>query len=1035
MPAPENIQTLVRRFEEQYDSYISGAYNETQLRREFLDPFFEALGWDILNKNDWAEAYKEVIHEDAIRVGGTSKAPDYAFRIGGLRKFFVEAKKPAVNVREDIHPAYQLRRYAWSAKLPLSILTDFEEFAVYDCRQKPDKSDKASTGRIQIYSFKDYLEKWDEIREVFSRDAILKGSFDRFVESSKGKRGTAEVDDAFLQEIESWRDLLAHNIALRNQSLTNRELNYAVQMIIDRIIFLRICEDRGIEPIGSLQSLLNGGDTYARMLILFKNADERYNSGLFHFNDEKGQNDLPDTITSVLQIDDKILKEIIGGLYYPDSPYEFSVLPADILGQVYEQFLGKVIRLTPGHRAIVEEKPEVRKAGGVYYTPTFIVDYIVKNTIGELLKDKQPGDMGTGKGQPIRVLDPACGSGSFLIGAYQYLMDWYRDGYIAQGAEQHAKGKEPMLYQAAGEEWKLTTAERKQILLTHIFGVDIDPQAVEVTKLSLLLKVLEGESEQTLGRQMAFWQKRALPDLGGNIKCGNTLIGPDYYEDKQLSLLDEEERFRVNAFNWKTEFDLVFKGADGFDVVIGNPPYIRIQALKEWSPQEVEFYKQKYKAASKGNYDIYVVFVEKGLSLLNKHGKLGFILPHKFFQAQFAKPIRLILTKLRALVEIVHFGSNQIFKKATTYTCLLFLSKTPLEKFRFISIDTISSVNNLFNAIRNKLPNNNYREVLLKQPTESDTEWNFSANGQDIVLSKLCSNPLRLSDITRKIFVGLQTSADKIYVLKIIKWFDESVLCYSNALNKEVEIEKGLVKPFLMGKDVHRYEPVEAKNVVIFPYIVENGKAILMPQDYLRTKYPKGWDYLLLNKNELSKREKGKMRGEKFYAYIYPKNLTEFDAVKIMTPEIALGCQLTLDEKAINYHTTKVYSFIFKDSIKENYLYYLGILNSKILWFFIKTTGYTLRGGYFTFKTEYLRPFPIRTINFSNPEEKSQHDRIVLLAKRMLLLHKQHSRTPQEKENLKREIDTTDQQIDQLVYQLYGLSKEEIGIVEDKSDE
>ncbi len=194
MPTPDIIHNLIRRFEEQYDSYRSDSYNETQLRREFLDPFFVALGWDVHNRKGWAEAYKDVIHEDAIRVGGATKAPDYAFRIGGTRKFFVEAKKPAVYVREDVHPTYQLRRYAWSAKLPLSILTDFEELAVYDCRQKPDKSDKASTGRVEIYHFRDYAEKWGTISAVLSREAVLKGSFDRHAESMKGKRGTAKKE-------------------------------------------------------------------------------------------------------------------------------------------------------------------------------------------------------------------------------------------------------------------------------------------------------------------------------------------------------------------------------------------------------------------------------------------------------------------------------------------------------------------------------------------------------------------------------------------------------------------------------------------------------------------------------------------------------------------------------------------------------------------------------------------------------------------------------------------------------------------------
>jgi len=218
------------------DAYRQGKYNETQVRREFIDPFFEELGWDITNKKGYAEAYKEVVHEDVVKVGGATKAPDYSFRIGGVRKFFLEAKKPSVNIREDTHPAYQLRRYAWSAKLPLSILTDFEEFAVYDCRVKPGKADKASHSRILYMKYTDYPERWDDITGIFSRKAILKGSFDKYIESKKGKRGTAEVDTAFLEDIEQWRDQLAKNIALRNTDLTQRELNFSVQRTIDRII-------------------------------------------------------------------------------------------------------------------------------------------------------------------------------------------------------------------------------------------------------------------------------------------------------------------------------------------------------------------------------------------------------------------------------------------------------------------------------------------------------------------------------------------------------------------------------------------------------------------------------------------------------------------------------------------------------------------------------------------------------------------------------------------------------------------------------
>lgn len=541
MAAPHSVLELIERFDRNRTAYRSEQYNEARLRIEFLNPFFEALGWDINNRQGYAEAYKDVIYEDAIKIGKATKAPDYCFRIGGTRKFFVEAKKPVINLKDASEPAFQLRRYAWSAKLPLSILTDFEEFAIYDCRIKPDQNDKATTARVMYFPYTEYVNRWEEITSVFSRDAILKGSFDTYAEATKGKRGTAEVDVAFLQEIESWREILAHQIALRNKTLTQRELNFAVQMTIDRIIFLRICEDRGIEEYERLKFLLKGTSVYKRLCDLFLEADARYNSGLFHFQKEKNWDEAPDTLTQNLVIDDKPLKDIVKRLYYPESPYEFSALPADVLGKVYEQFLGKVIRLSPSHKVTVEEKLEVRKAGGVYYTPDFIVTYIVHHTLSKLLEGKKPGARGSAS--KIKIVDPSCGSGSFLIVAYQYLLDWHRDRYVEDGPEKHRKE----LFQGPGGQWLLTTQEKKRILLNNIYGVDIDSQAVEVTKLSLLLKVLEGESNQSLTSQLSLFQERALPDLDHNIKCGNSLIDSSFYNEiQQLPLFWMRKRSIVS---------------------------------------------------------------------------------------------------------------------------------------------------------------------------------------------------------------------------------------------------------------------------------------------------------------------------------------------------------------------------------------------------------------------------------------------------------------------------------------------------------
>ena len=1014
---PPIIQELVERFHRNVESYRTQGYNETQLRREFLDPFFEALGWDVSNKDGHAEAYKDVIHEDAIKIGGFTKAPDYCFRIGGTRKFFLEAKKPAINLKEDINPAYQLRRYAWSAKLPLSILTDFEEFAVYDSRTKPKPNDKASTGRILYLTYQEYLDRWDEIASVFSKDAILKGSFDKYA-VAKRNRGTATVDKEFLAEIESWRDTLARHLALRNSALTVHDLNFGVQRTIDRLIFLRICEDRGVEHYGQLQALLNGPNTYARLCALYNQADDRYNSGLFHFQKEKGRAEEPDTLTPNLAIDDKVLKDILRRLYYPESPYEFSVFPAEILGQVYEQFLGKVIRLTPGHQAKIEEKPEVKKAGGVYYTPAFIVDYIVKQTVGKLCEAKTPKQIAK-----LRILDPACGSGSFLIGAFNYLITYHRDWYEQDGPAKHRKE----LFQSLGGEWRLTTKEKKRILLNNIYGVDIDSQAVEVTKLSLLLKVLEGESEETLKRQLSFIGERALPDLGHNIKCGNSLIGPDYFTGNLLP--DEEEMRRVNPFDWNSEFPEITKNG-GFDAVIGNPPYVRIQTMKEWAPLEVEAYKKLFHSASKGNYDIYVVFVEKGLSLLNNNGYLGFILPHKFFQAQYGEALRGLIAEGRHLAEVVHFGDQQVFESATTYTCLLFLEKSGSKSCQIKKVSDLSAWRSFGKSY----------EGNISQQSITSKEWNFSFGSASDLIEKLRNMPVSLRDIAH-IFVGLQTDADDVFILNEMRREGAKVLCTSKATGMEHWFEDAHLKPFLKGSlNICRYILKDVTKRLIFPYELIHGTSNLIDVSTYKRRYPLTWEYLEMNKDRLTRRNKGRM-GETWYGYVYKKNHTRFVGPKILVPSIAKGSCFAFDSIGNFYFVGSGggggggYGITLHENVKISIPYVLGLLNSRILSHYLTLSSTPFRGGYFAFNRQYIQLLPIRPINFTDPADKARHDQMVTLVQQMLDLHKRLAETsnPNDKTRIQRQIDATDHEIDRLVYDLYELTEEEIAIVEGSS--
>lgn len=1014
--APLEIRKLVERFKEHREEYLSGTYKEEQVCAEFILPMFEALGWDISNKQGSSEAYKEVIHHDSIKSGVGTKAPDYCFRIGGVRKFFLEAKKPSVDIKDDVSPAYQLRRYAWSAKLPLGILTDFEEFAVYGCLAKPAKTDKASTARILYLTHDQFLDRWDEIAGVFSKDAILKGSFDRYAATTKGRRGTEGVDDAFLEEIERWRKLLAQNVAQHKRRLGVRELNFVVQSIIDRIIFLRICEDLGFESYGQMMALQNGPHVYDRLLDIFRHADQRYNSGLFHFAEEHGRATPPDMLTPQLKIDDDVLRDIFKNLYYPQSPYEFSVIPTEILGQVYERFLGKVIHLTPTRRAVIEEKPEVRKAGGVYYTPSYIVDYIVRNTVGKLLEGKTPKEASR-----LRILDPACGSGSFLIGAYQALLKWHLDWYVNHDPKRWASGKKPALFRDKSGHWSLTIDEQRRILTDNIYGVDIDPQAVEVTKLSLLLKLLESR------RQGEMFREHALPDLGANIKCGNSLIGPEFYKGKQMSMLGDDERTRINIFDWHQEFATIMKDG-GFDAVIGNPPYVRSINLKKSNPVLWSIYRSLYKAASTREWDIYLIFVEKGLGLLNKSGKLGYILPNKFLNSQVGKNLRTILSEGNCLERLVHFGAFQIFHGATTYTCLLFLDSRGKDRAgvaRYIGPMNESGGSCPLPEVRPSLWH--ITEIVASELKAA--AWEFAATSGPL-LEKL--KQWHGLESIAQVFQGTGTRADKVYMVENRGRKGKLIRIYSTEKEAEYLLESTFLKPVLRGRSIGRYEIADKNLSLIVPYEVIGGKSNLVQQKKLVALAPKTFKYLNDCKPRLDEREKGRFKGEGWYCYGRPQNLDRFDVPeKIVLPDVANRGTCFLDREGMWLLDT-AYAIVRKANAEFDLRYLLAILNSPLLTCFLKETGSALRGGYFRMKTAYLNPFPIRTINFSERDDKTKHDQIVILVDQMLALKLKvkNAKTPHEKTTLDRQIAATDRQIDQLVYELYGLTEEEIRIVE-----
>jgi len=924
--AYDKIGDLVEHFASQIE-VLKKKQKEAETRIMYINPLFDALGWDIDNtKLRLPVSYKDVIHEDELKIGGKTKAPDYCFTNYGKRTFFLEAKKPSVLIKTDTDPSYQLRRYGWSAKLPISILTDFEEFAMYDCTKQPKENDTTTVGRLKYITYDQYLKEFDWIWDLFSKEQVVKGSLGQFAKADK--KGTQSVDYAFLQSLDEWRNLLATNIAIRNKQLNEDEINYIVQMNINRIVFLRNCEDRGAEAYGKLKDcLVNANDEGAyfnNMYRLFGEADRKYNSGLFDFS--------KDTLSKSVVIDNKIISTIVSELYYPKSPYEFSVIGAEILGTAYERFLGKVIRLTAGHQAKVEEKPEVRKAGGVFYTPQYIVEYIVKNTVGKLIEAKTPEEI-----EKIKICDPACGSGSFLLGAYQFLLNYHTDWYTNNYKKSRNVKDSPLT-----PEGNLTTQIKKEILLNNIYGVDLDAQAVEVTKLSLLMKCMEGETAASMQTTLTF--ERVLPTLDNNIKSGNSLIDFDFYEGQ----LDFGEDKKIKPFNWKQAFPKVYKQG-GFDVVIGNPPYVQM-SMFEWFDSEHKKYLLSKYCSSMGRMNTFGFFFEKGIDLLTKKGKLGYIIPNTILTQEYYQELRQLILKQTQIDEIVSYD-HLPFVDAVVEVATLILAKETSSK----PVKLVLCKKDLTYEVK--------ETAQIKFDLAYKNQFNVTQNDVDAELKQtiLSKSNQTFSDIA-EINQAIALKSDRAAYL-----FDKKV-------------DKNY-KPVLDGREIGRYEITWAKK-------------------YL--KYDVGAIHSCKREDIFLSKEK-----------IFFRRVSSTLIGAIDTEQF--------------YALNTLICVNLKPTTEYNLRFILGIFNSSLMNYYYTTFLKSTKKVFSEIQARQIGQLPIPNINLKVKIDLQRHDEIV---KQVNLIHELKKDNSTNK--VSERISYAEQRINEIVYELYELSQEEIQIIENQ---
>lgn len=962
--AYSEIERLVKDFKDMPASQRKGM-NEMQTRLGYILPLFRALGWDINNIN-------EVSPEEKVSRGWV----DFSFRLGNVPRFFLETKK----VNEDLNDPRWVKQaidYAWTKSVTWALLSDFEGLRVFNAEWKETDPLRAQFIEFDLDSYlTDFGRLW-----WLSKPETTARRLDVEAEKVGKKIKRLPVSQNLFDDLKAWRTNLFKNYKAFNPIFSTAQIDEAVLRLLNRLIFIRTAEDREVENnrLRALVRELKDQKKIRKLDValaeLFRELDGIYNSELFakHFSEE-------------LKIPPTDLEEIINGLYEKNfTRYNFNALDADVLGTAYEQYLGHVVIDTPlvgaDAESHVQEKRTKRKSQGIYYTPTFVTKYIVQQTVGKYLSEN-----GYNASRPPRVLDMACGSGSFLIEAFDVIDDFVakerhplRPAYGGDTSPKSAEQKNlesvssADLGEAGGGDDR---ARQLEVLQNCIFGVDKDKQAVEVARLNLLLRGLHSREK--------------LPMLE-NIAEGDSL----------------------RADTYSSQFPQVLKEG-GFDVIIGNPPYVRQETLGE----EFKTYAKQTFETYAGTADLYVYFIEQAHKLLKPNGYFGMIVSNKWMRSNYGKALREFLTRESALVEIIDFGELPVFENAATFPVIIITRKAKTEKQNFL----YAPIKRLdFDTLEDEIKS---IETQLDERALQGGNWTLSGGGEQDVLEKMRQVGIPLGEyVNGEIYRGVVTGINKVFVIDRLT---------RDRLITEDKTSIEIIVSFVVGDNVRKYKIDFQEKYLIF---TRRGIKI--------NDYPAIKKYLSKFKEQLAPRPKGhrgdwKGRKPGSYEWYEIQDTVDyyefFNQPKIVYPDIAKESRFAFDDQGFYFGNTVYF-------IPKNDLYLLAVLNSKLVFTFFKRIASVLgdadKGGRLRWFSQDIVKIPIRRIDFGNTAEKAMHDEIVKLVEKMLALQKERQAVRPEDDfdhvrNLDREIERIDAEIDRRVYALYGLTEEEIKIVEGK---
>jgi adenine-specific DNA-methyltransferase len=964
----ESAKTEVERLIERFDRLSARnrrGYNEPATRQEFILPLFRALGWNI-------EDTREVSPEERVSRGYV----DFAFRLRDIPRFFVETKKIPENL-EDPRWARQAINYAWLKGVTWAVLTDFEGLKVFNAEWQETLPARAI---FKDLYWDEYVDRFDDLW-LLSRPAMEEGALDRAAEAVGKKAKKTPVSRQLFADLTEWRSELFRHLRPYNPTWSIEQIDQAVQRILDRLIFIRTCEDREIEPY-RLRPMLRQWrdqerkkDLVEELNLLFREFDQVYDTRLFapHLCEELTSEPTP-------------FVQIVEGLYQVPSgygDYDFNAIDADVMGTIYEQYLGHRAQDPEGKQVV--DKRAKRKAQGIYYTPQFVVRYIVGQTLGRLLEERDYE-----QARRVKVLDMACGSGSFLIEAFDVL-----DRYLAGVRGQDAAS-------AAGDVHDF--ARRMEILTGNLYGVDLDAQAVEIARLNLLLKAVN--------------QRGEMPELT-NIRQGNSLIsgkpeeleaafGPDW-RDKQ-------------PFDWEEQFpDIMERG--GFDVIVMNPPYYLLQGRDQLQ----DYLRNAYPTVFSGSDDVLYFFITKALELLNNGGRLGCIVSRYWLESFFADKLREYVLQHSAIEKLIDFRNFQVFgREINILTAILILRKEPAPKVREANVIQAATVSDewegtgheldqlLQSAMESERYSDRYVEVFpVAQETLGAEPWYLARAEIRQLFEKMRQNSWLLGKDLCRSTQGIKTGLNEAFIVT----------------KKQVEdlgLETELLHPVLQGSDIRRYFLTDREEFLI--YTTKNTRF---------EEYPNIAAHLSQYREALEQRAECRNGAYPWWRLQRPRNekiVLAHD--RLIVPYMATSNRFMFDgadERHGYLGLTDTYIFALRQGCPVNLKYVLGILNSQLGEFYHKGNAKLKREGYYEYFGDALDFFPIRRINFDDPEDVARHDRMVGMVEEMLRLQKEHAEAEALKEDrrhdLARRIERLDGQIDGWVYELYGLTEEEVGVV------